>query len=211
MRKQLNTNFIRSQKTIIRSIDSGSDILKESINAAGEEIGKFILEQYFLEKDSVTTPMQEKVIDFMPKVPSCVIVTTKDDFEFFGKGIARYLPNSFIGYIDYEGRRGIQALNTDISTMMLPDTKGLPINTLIVSKAVLATGCTAIHLLKTAIKEYFPKNVLIVSLFHSLQGVAELEKEAPNADIIVVGDSDSIDEAGMLTPGVGNLDLRLKA
>jgi uracil phosphoribosyltransferase len=59
--------------------------------------------------------------------------------------------------------------------------------------------------------KYMPRNTIIASVFYSKQAVAELSQEIPNADIIVIGDPDALDENGMLVPGVGNLDVRLRA
>ena len=177
----------------------------------GEEIGKVIVERYFMDRKNIRTPMNEDVIAIVPKVPLCAIVSTKDDFEFLGKGLSRILENSVNGYMDFEGRRGREALNSHIAHMELPEAKGQSVHTLVIAKAVLATGCTAVHLAKTAQKKYMPRNILIVSVFYSEKGVLELQHEVPNADIVVVGKPDSVDENGMLTPGVGNLDQRLKA
>ncbi len=113
--------------------------------------------------------------------------------------------------MDFNGQRGVQALNTQIRHMELPDTKGQSVHTLIVAKAVLATGCTAIHLAKKAMSKYMPRNVIIASAFYSQNAIAELNHELPNSDIIVIGEPDVLDDEGMLIPGIGNLDHRLRA
>ena len=55
-----------------------------------------------------------------------------------------------------------------------------------------------------------PRNLIIVSYFFSQNGVNELNTALPNADIYVSEKDDNIDASGMLNPGVGNLDLRIK-
>lgn len=50
-------------------------------------------------------------------------------------------------------------------------------------KAVLATGCTAMHLTKSAIKKCMPRNVVIFSIFYTEEAIAELRRELPNVDI----------------------------
>jgi uracil phosphoribosyltransferase len=211
MYKVINSAYSESLKSVIRDSRSEPAELKSSIRRLGEEIGKKVLVDYFLVKESITTPMDIQTEGFLPKIPFCAIVTTKDDFSFLGTGISLILQNSISGYMDFHGQRGIQALTADIRDMDLPKPKGQAVHTLIIAKAVLATGCTAIHMAKTAISTYMPRNVIIASIFYSESALAELKHEIPNADIILVGDSDMLDENGMLKPGIGNLDNRLKA
>lgn len=206
----LESQFASSQKSIVMSKDSAPDDLRRSVNILGVEIGKAIIENYFLTRTSIETPMKVEVERFLPRIPLCAIVTTKDDFEFLGHGISSVIGNCIKGYMDFQGQRGSQALTAKIMHMELPEPKGQNVNTLIVAKAVLATGCTAIHLTKTAINKYFPRNIIIASIFYSEQGLAEIKHEIPNADILVVGSPDYVNDDGMLVPGVGDLDLRLR-
>jgi uracil phosphoribosyltransferase len=201
--------YVISQKTIVRSSSSEPDELQRAISRIGVEIGKKLVEEYFLFMSTIQTPMNEVLSIDMPKIPFCAIVTTRDDFDCLGKGISSILDNSLVGYMDFEGQRGLQALNAKIAHMELPQLKGQYVDTLIIAKAVLATGCTAIHLAKTAISKYLPRRIVIASIFYSKQGVAELVHEIPNADILLIGAQDNLNKDGMLVPGVGDLDKRL--
>lgn len=211
MNHELNSVYAESQKSIIRDSRSTSDDLKKSITVLGEEIGKKLIEDHFLNKESITTPMKCNMDVFLPKIPLCAIITTRDDFSYLGKGISSKLQNSIIGYMDFEGQRGIQALNAKIRSVEFPQPKGQHVHTLIIAKAVLATGCTAIHLTKEAINKYMPRKILVASIFYSENAVIELSNEIPNIDILLVGESDTLDGEGMLVPGIGNLDQRLRA
>ncbi|MEO1818890.1 uracil phosphoribosyltransferase [Pseudomonas sp.] len=205
----IDDQYASSQKSIIMSSESESEQLRAAVFRLGEELGKRLVELYFLEPTEIRTPMKACVRRSLPKIPLCSIITTRDDFEYLGKGMARVLDNSIMGYMDFEGQRGIQALNAQITHMELPEPIGQHVDTLVIGKAVLATGCTAIHLAKTVFGKYLPRRVVISSLFYSEQGVADLMHEIPNADLILVGEPDTIDDNGMLVPGVGNLDKRL--
>ena len=211
MYKVIDSIYSESQKFIIRDSRSTSFDLKKNIKELGEEIGKKVIIDYFLVKEAITTPMSSQIEGFLPKIPLCAIITTKDDFLFLGAGISSTLQNSILGYMDFNGQRGVQALNADIRHMELPKPIGQNVHTLIIAKAVLATGCTAIHLTKKAMNTYMPRNIIIASIFYSEQALAELSHEIPNADIFVVGKPDILDENGMLVPGIGNLDERLRA
>lgn len=67
------------------------------------------------------------------------------------------------------------------------------------------------HLTKSAIKKCMPRDMVICSIFYTEEAIAELRRELPNVDIMVVGDLDQLNDEGMLIPGVGNLGLRLCA
>lgn len=153
--------------------------------------------------------MRIEVTRPIPIFPLCAIITTKDDFEYLGKGISSVINNSIKGYMDFEGIRGTKALNAEIQNMILPEIKGQNVDTLIIAKAVLATGFTAINLAKNAIAKYLPRKIIIASVFYSESGVRELMHNIPNADIFLVGEHDSLNGDGMLVPGVGDLDKRI--
>jgi uracil phosphoribosyltransferase len=211
MHDLMKSAYTDSLKSVVMNSESDQDTLRSAITDLGEEIGKKIIENYFVAEKTFKTPMMVEVAGLYPSIPLCAIVTTRDDFSFLGKGITKKIKNSVAGYMDFEGRRGVQALNTGISHLELPELKGASIHTLIVGKAVLATGCTAIHLTKTAIKRCMPRHVVICSIFYTEEAIAELRRELPNVDIMVVGDPDQLNDDGMLIPGIGNLDLRLCA
>lgn len=211
MNSSINSRYTEGQKSIVMDSSSSSDNIKESITNLGMELGKKIIEDYFSIENSFETPMRKKVERIYPDIPLCAIITTKDDFSYLGKGLSETITNSISGYMDFNGVRGKQALNSEIRHMELPESKGQNVHTLIIAKAVLATGCTAINLTKKAMNKYMPRNVIIASVFYSAQAIDELNHEVPNADIIVIGDPDSLDSNGMLVPGVGNLDQRLSA
>jgi hypothetical protein len=119
--------------------------------------------------------------------------------------------NSLSGFMDFKGRRGVTALDSPVRNIDLPHSSDEPVVNLIIGKAVLATGCTAISLTKESTRKYMPRRIIIASCFYSKKGVSELMHEIPNADLILVGEADKINNDGMLEPGIGNLDQRLHA
>jgi uracil phosphoribosyltransferase len=209
MRKVIDNKYANGQKSIIMSSSSTPEILKACIYNTGVEIAKNVIEEYFIKPSKIITPMGIEVTLPIPIFPLCAIITTKDDFEYLGKGISSVINNSIKGYMDFEGIRGTKALNAEIQNMILPDIKGQNVDTLIIAKAVLATGCTAINLAKNAIAKYLPRKIIIASVFYSESGVRELMHNIPNADIFLVGEHDSLNGDGMLVPGVGDLDKRI--
>lgn len=207
---QLTTSYVKAQAAVVRSSASTSLQIQKAIQALGEEIGKQIVERYYLAPAEIQTPMKAIIRTLMPRYPVSVVITTKDDFLYFGNGIARIVDNCLRGYMDFEGRRGLQALDSPIRSIELPDAKAEPVDSLIVGKSVLATGCTAISLTKVAFQKYMPNRTIIAAAFYSQTGLRELRREFPQAEVFLIGEPDEIGSDGMLTPGVGNLDARTR-
>jgi uracil phosphoribosyltransferase len=153
--------------------------------------------------------MGESMQGQLAVLPRTVVVTTKDDFQHFGRGLASAVGAIALGSMDFGTDRGIAALNANERSIHMPDIKGHA-DLVVVAKAIIATGCTAITLTKAAMNKYKTKDLIVVSAFHSREGIRELVDEFPHATIVVAGDADSINAEGLLIPGVGLLDQRLR-
>jgi site-specific DNA recombinase len=128
---------------------------------------------------------------------------TAADLELFGRVLAESLEPVLVGFMDFEGRCGLEALEAPVREVELPATRGRKVANLVIAKSVLATGCTAISLTQTALNAYQPDRILIASLFYSITGINELTAEFPSAEDLVLGEADRLDSNGMLHPGIG--------
>lgn len=204
--------FVTMLQTKVRKKQTGSEELKEALFQLGEYMCTEIIGNEFLESECVITPLDEQFHGLIMIQPKTMIISTKDDYEYFAAGISKNLNNCLRGYMDFAGLKGVQTLSSSIRSVSLPEiNNGEIIDTIIIAKSVLATGCTAISLLKKAIEVYNPSNIIVASVFYSNQGVLELKMKMPKCKIYVCGDADSINKDGMLVPGIGNLDKRLSA
>lgn len=210
-RYKLTDQYIISQASIVRSIESSPQELKDALREMGREIGKKVIEKFYIKDIEIVTPMGSKTTSPFPQIPLSLVFTTKGDMEHFGSGLSKSLRNSIIGYMNFEGRRGTEALDSPIRDIMLPSVKGKKIDSILIAKSVLATGCTAISLTRKALSEYVPDKVIIVAAFYSTRGLDDLTAEFPNAHIFVVGDPDDLEENGLLVPSIGLLEERLTA
>ena len=117
------------------------------------------------------------------------IVTTKHEAKFFGQGLAAAMQPAVSGYMNFEGRHGLDVLDAPIRDMELPDVgSGSPVDALVIGKSILASGCTAVSLTRAAAREYHPRRIVVASIFYSLDGLRELQDSLPGAFIYVVGD-----------------------
>lgn len=210
--KIIEDKYSLALQTKIRSNNTQNDDLKQSLVNLGEKIGIEIVSDNLVEESEVSTPMNDIFQGYSFKDNSVNLVySTRDDYEFFAKGIALAIPNSKSGYFDFQGVRGPNALTQPIRAVSHPTINPTTnVDTVVIAKAVLATGCTAISLAKNILNRYQPNNLIIASAFYSDIGLNELLIEIPRIKVIyTVGKPDSLNEDGMLIPGVGDLDKRL--
>lgn len=210
--KQVNNRYIQVLETKIRDQNTSVEELKKSLLELGTLVGQEICADNMLSDVIVNTPMEATYSGVkIDESKEYVVISTKDEYEYFANGIARQLDSCNRGYMEFSRGKKEDEFCAPIRAMDLPDIKtGKPVEYVIIAKSVLATGCTAILLAKKAIDKYMPKGIIIASAFYSISGVLELKNQVPHAKIYVCMDPDDINAEGMLLPGVGNLDLRLK-
>lgn len=195
----------------IRDQGTESSVLADRLCLLGQRAGQVISGELFTEKRSIITPMGHSHTGLHLSDEQIVVISTKDDYEYFAKGISGVMKNTLRGYMDFDGARGIQALTQPIRSIKLPDVEDKQsVSSVLIAKAILATGCTAISLMKKAIELYNPRHIIIASVFYTERGVYDVLNEAANTKIYVFGNPDDLNEDGMLIPGVGDLDTRLK-
>lgn len=208
---KIDNPFITLLQTRVRDKETKAEELQQTLYKLGEYVASEIISHEFVKQESITTPLNKEFQGLIMLQPKVMVISTKDDYEFFAAGISDNIKNCLRGYMDFGGLRGTDTLSSPIRAVSLPDTKkGEVVDTVIVAKSVLATGCTAISLLRKAIEKYMPNNIIVASVFYSEQGSVDLKMELPRCKIYVCGQPDSLNSDGMLLPGVGNLDSRTK-
>jgi uracil phosphoribosyltransferase len=209
--KIIEDKYSLALQTIIRSRNTDKEDLRGGLVTLGQKMGIDIVSDNMLEETEVSTPMNQIFQGYSFSNSINLVYSTKDDYEYFAKGISLAIPNSMQGYFDFQGVRGPDALTQPVRAVSHPVIKpGTIVDTVVIAKAVLATGCTAISLAKNIMSKFQPKNLIVVSAFYSEPGIKELFLGIPNIKFIyTVGTADNLNEDGMLIPGVGNLDSRL--
>lgn len=161
---KVSSAYALALKAIIRNKQSSPEELRVALSRLGEEIGRRTAERFLTQQSIITTPLDEETEEITIGNHVCAIVTTKDDLEIFGQAIANIVEPCVVGYMNFEGRRGMAALTSSVREIQLPQTSEA-IDVLVAAKAVLATGCTAITLTRTAIREYKPVKLVIATIF----------------------------------------------
>ncbi|MFT4039106.1 MAG: uracil phosphoribosyltransferase [Thermomicrobiales bacterium] len=198
----------------LRSDATSSQDLNWALEQLGFQVAHKLIEQFFRKPTPITTPMGIGVDTAIVSIPLCVVIATRSDANQFGRAIAAGLNGAPLGWLDFGGMSGSEALKSGARAASWPDDLRLsrePIEMLVVAKSVIATGCTAISLTRSAMSRYNPRTVAIAAVFSAQAGIDDLAAGFPHSTIFVIGPSDTLDSNGMLLPGVGNLDERLGA
>jgi len=206
------SKFMQSLTTLVRNKETDSNDLQNLLFEIGRIIGAEIVGEEFTKIDNITTPMNNPFIGLSVTYKNIMIIGTRDDFEFFLKGLAKMFPNADIGYMDFNGQRGVETYTAGIRSLVIPETpQGTLFDALIIAKSVLATGCTAVSLAKEAIAQLMPIKIIIASCFYSDRAIKEVHDQLPLAKLYLLGEPDTLNDDGMLVPGVGNIDERMKS
>ena len=208
---KIDNPFITMLQTRVRDKQTMAEEIQQTLYKLGEYIVSEIIGNEFVKEESVITPLNKQFQGLIMLQQKVIVISTKDDYENFAAGISDNIKDCLRGYMDFNGVRGSDTFSSPIRSVSLPEIRrGEVVDTVIVAKSVLATGCTAISLLRKAIEKYMPDKIIVASLFYSEQGVIDLKMEIQKCKIYVCGQADSLNNDGMLLPGVGNLDNRTK-
>jgi uracil phosphoribosyltransferase len=199
--------------TLIRDKTTKTENLREAMVSIGRIMGQKIYGDHFTENIEVETPLHQSYSGVVVKLATVVILSTRDDADYFATGIASVFDGSLRGYMDFGGARGPAALSAPVQAVNLPaPPTGQTVNVVIIAKSVLATGCTAVSLANKALEYYRPEKLFVASTFYSQRGIDEINQQIyPRPEIYVFGEPDGLNSEGMLYPGVGNLDKRLSS
>lgn len=199
---KLSSNYATLQAGVIRNRESTSDEIRVALTRLGEEIGRSIVSVCHVKAASITTRLNDALETIVLDKALSVVITTKTDMPTFGRAIASVMNPCVQGSMNFEGRRGLAALNAPIRGMDLPELGSRQVESVVIGKSILATGCTAISLTKSAMQEYSPMKVIIAAVFYSLSGLSEVQHVFPNSVIFVVGEPIPLNDDGTLAIGL---------
>ncbi len=119
-------------------------------------------------------------------------------------GILDLIPVARVGHIGlYRDEETLQAVEYFVK---LPDK--LDVREVLLLDPMLATGSSA-NLAIELLKKRGAKNIKLVSLLASKQGLENIEKTNPDVDVFVASVDEKLNENGYITPGLGDAGDRL--
>lgn len=197
--------------TEFRNKDTSSERLKLVYQYLGEIMGNKLIDLLPAIPIEITTPLNETYTGVTLNVDKTLILSTFEDNELFAKKIGKSLPNVCYGHLGTLSPDKSWLSNQEY--LVLPDFDGelKEVETLIFCKSVLATGCTAKTYIDYIINKFNPSNIFILSLISSNEALKELTTLYKSYNLtFIIGETDKLNENNYLSPGVGNVESRLK-
>lgn len=196
--------------TQARARETSAGEFRVLLRKIGVFFGYEIANMLEYEKVNIITPMNAthsgaRLCD------NVIIVSSFEDADYFTAGIQDVFPFALLGKIDaarvfIEGR-----WHAPIQTAELP--KEVPAESVvIIAKAILASGCTAISLIGKVLEIAKPTTVIVAAIIAHQNACYEISSEYPDVPMkYMIGEMDPIlDEKGYVIPGIGNISERLK-
>lgn len=144
-----SNEYLQMLETIIRNKDTSKSDLIHTLKDFGYYMGTEIIKDRMLCQSTVITPMNKVFDGCTMDSSNSIVISTKDDYNFFASGLSKALKSHYQGYMNFNGVRGEATYTEKIRDISLPDINdGIPINTVYIAKSVISTGCTAITLAK---------------------------------------------------------------
>ncbi len=82
----------------VRDDQTDPDVLRSTLRQLGEIAGLRIARKWFSAKRELTTPMRQPYLGTVQEDANVCLVSTCDDFEHFGIGVASRFPGCLRGY-----------------------------------------------------------------------------------------------------------------
>jgi len=205
---RINSTYATLLAGRIRDSNSDRKTVTDALVAVGFELGRTITELLPTESAPIITPMNERIDAVVVPEEWNLVVTTKQDCGTLGYALRCAVGGAYSGYIDFGRRRGQDVLQSPVREICFPAALP-PIGTVIVGKTVLATGCTAISLVRLALERTRAKRLVVATAFYSMEAISELRTAFNDVIVVCIGDPDRLDENGMLRPGVGIIEERV--
>lgn len=186
----------------------------EELKTAYKKLGSIFaieLANYIAFKDcNIVTPMDKEYIGTKcNENNNLLFVSTFEDNENFSKTIGEFYGVQEYAKLDVD--RAEKGWKANLVRFEFPENID-KVKTVVFCKSVLATGCTAKTILKKICEVCNPEGVLVISIISSNEAIEELKNEYKYLNIeFLIGEIDELEiETGLLVPGVGMIEERLK-
>lgn len=201
--------FLSQLITQARTRETNPEEFRELLRRIGVFFGYEIVNMLEYEQINVITPMNVEHHGARLR-DSVVIVSSFEDADYFAAGIKDVFPLAFVGKIDAVRTYVVGRWRAPIQRAELP--REVPFESVVViAKAILASGCTAISLIGKTLEIVKPKTVIVAAIIAHQDACHEIANEYPYIPIeFIIGEIDPVlDERGYVIPGIGNISERL--
>jgi len=159
---------------------------------------------------NIVTPLNKEYMGTRCVDNNLLFVSTFEDNEIFAKTIGEFYEVQKYAKLNVD--RAENGWEASVVSIDIPKNIG-DVKTIVFCKSVLATGCTAKAILKKISEVCNPESILVIAIISSDEAIQELRDEYKYLNInFLVGEVDTLDaKAGLLLPGLGMIEKRLKS
>lgn len=198
----LNHPLITHKLTVMRSINTGTKDFRENLDEVAGLMAYEISRDLPLSKVRIETPMQ--ITESYELAKSVVLIPILRAGLGMVDGILNLIPTAKVGHIGLY--RNEETLEPQQYYAKFPP--NLADSVVMVLDPMLATGGSASAAI-TILKEKGAKTIKLVCLVGVPEGVARIEKDHPDVDIVLAALDEKLNEIGYIVPGLGDAGDRI--
>lgn len=198
----LDHALIKHKLTIMRDKNTSTYIFKQNLDEIAKLMAFEVTRNIPLKDKEIETPICKMIGKEMDK--QIILVPILRAGIGLVDGFRDIIPTAKIGHIGME--RDEETLIPREYYAKFP--KGIEDSVVIVVDPMLATGGSANMAIEN-IKQRGAKNIRLVCLVGAPEGVAALQKEHPDVDIMLAALDEKLNENGYIVPGLGDAGDRL--
>ena len=194
--------LIKHKLTIMRDKNTSTYIFKQNLDEIAKLMAFEVTRNIPLKDKEIETPICKMIGKEMDK--QIILVPILRAGIGLVDGFRDIIPTAKIGHIGME--RDEETLIPREYYAKFP--KGIEDSVVIVVDPMLATGGSANMAIEN-IKQRGAKNIRLVCLVGAPEGVAAIQKEHPDVDIMLAALDEKLNENGYIVPGLGDAGDRL--
>jgi uracil phosphoribosyltransferase len=198
----LNHPLITHKLTVMRSINTGTKDFRENLDEVAGLMAYEISRDLPLSKVRIETPMQ--ITESYELAKSVVLIPILRAGLGMVDGILNLIPTAKVGHVGLY--RNEETLEPQQYYAKFPP--NLEDAVVMVLDPMLATGGSASAAI-TILKEKGAKTIKLVCLVGVPEGVARIEKDHPDVDIVLAALDEKLNEIGYIVPGFGDAGDRI--
>ena len=187
----------------VRDLNMQSDQMRfrRNIERIGEILGYELSKNLSYKEKSITSPLGVSLVSVpAEELVICSILRAGLPLH---NGLLNYFDNAENSFISaYRHYTAKADFEIKVEYLASPSLEG---KTLILADPMLATGLSFINVLNSLKSMGIPKNIHLVSVIGSKQGIDTLQKELPeHVKLWIATVDDDLDEHGYIVPGLGD-------
>jgi uracil phosphoribosyltransferase len=194
--------MVQDRLTELRRVSTDSGAFRQHMAAVASMLFYEAARVLPLSKETIETPIQPMQAPVLKT--GLVLVSVLRAGLGFLEGILPNMPKARVGYLGLA--RNPKTLEAESYYSNLP--RIIAEDQVFVLDPMLATGHTVIHALKQ-VEEAGARNIHLVTLLASPEGVANVQKAFPNVRIVTASIDSALNHKGYIVPGLGDAGDRL--